>query len=182
MTCFLVWEVQCILISSIGIHITCLALILEREIHWMFAGIVYSQSCAFLFQVNKIRELPDNPSIVATHSDSKEIFIWHFDRQPHRGDKVAASFLFTLHPVAMMWMSFTSKNMVVWLWQWLCWLLTIFSLALADLSSLVVVPLTGHLTYGAIDYTYGAEGWQEALHTWPDIDWSHRECRVCSQY
>lgn len=39
-------------------------------------------------QVNKIRELPDNPSIVATHSDAKEVFVWHFDRQPHRGDKV----------------------------------------------------------------------------------------------
>jgi len=35
-------------------------------------------------EVNKMRELPENPSIVATHSDAKEVYIWHFDRQPNR--------------------------------------------------------------------------------------------------
>lgn len=36
-------------------------------------------------EVNKMRELPENPSIVATHSDAKEVYIWNFDRQPNRG-------------------------------------------------------------------------------------------------
>jgi len=45
--------------------------------------------CGLLLQVNKMRELPENPSIVATHSDAKEVYIWHFDRQPNRAaDKV----------------------------------------------------------------------------------------------
>ena len=45
--------------------------------------------------MNKIREIPQQPSIVATHSDAKEVFLWHFDRQPNRSEHVRASFFAT---------------------------------------------------------------------------------------
>ena len=35
-------------------------------------------------QVNKIRELPGHSDVVVTHSDSKELYVWHTERQPSR--------------------------------------------------------------------------------------------------
>ena len=40
-------------------------------------------------QVNKIRECPQHPSVVVTHTDAPELFAWSTERQPNRqGDKV----------------------------------------------------------------------------------------------
>ena len=40
-------------------------------------------------QVNKIRECPQHPSLVVTHTDSPELFVWSTERQHNRqGDKV----------------------------------------------------------------------------------------------
>lgn len=33
-------------------------------------------------EVNKIRECPLHPQLVATHSDCPEVFVWNMDRQP----------------------------------------------------------------------------------------------------
>ena len=41
-----------------------------------------------LHQVNKIREVPGHADVVVTHSDSKELFVWHTERQPNRKEKV----------------------------------------------------------------------------------------------
>ncbi|XP_065866690.1 WD-40 repeat-containing protein MSI4-like [Euphorbia lathyris] len=35
-------------------------------------------------EVNRIRELPQNSKIVATHTDSPDVFIWDVEAQPHR--------------------------------------------------------------------------------------------------
>lgn len=35
-------------------------------------------------QVNKIREVPGHSDVVVTHSDSKELYVWHTERQPSR--------------------------------------------------------------------------------------------------
>ncbi|WOL09075.1 WD-40 repeat-containing protein MSI4-like isoform X1 [Canna indica] len=37
-------------------------------------------------EVNKIRELPQNSKIVATHTDSPEVLVWDVDAQPDCGD------------------------------------------------------------------------------------------------
>ena len=42
-----------------------------------------------LHQVNKIREVPGHADVVVTHSDSKELFVWHTERQPNRKEKVS---------------------------------------------------------------------------------------------
>ena len=40
-------------------------------------------------QVNKIRELPQHPNVVITHTDAPELFVWSTDQQPNRaGEKV----------------------------------------------------------------------------------------------
>jgi hypothetical protein len=40
-------------------------------------------------QVNKIREIPQHPHLIVTHTDSKETYLWNADKQPHRPrDKV----------------------------------------------------------------------------------------------
>ena len=41
-----------------------------------------------LHQVNKIREVPGHADVVVTHSDSKELYVWHTERQPNRKEKV----------------------------------------------------------------------------------------------
>ncbi|KAG6489282.1 hypothetical protein ZIOFF_050551 [Zingiber officinale] len=39
-------------------------------------------------EVNRIREFPQNSRIVATHTDSPEVFIWDVDAQPDCGDRL----------------------------------------------------------------------------------------------
>ncbi|XP_074578271.1 WD-40 repeat-containing protein MSI4-like [Curcuma longa] len=39
-------------------------------------------------EVNRIREFPQNSKIVATHTDSPEVFIWDVDAQPDCGDRL----------------------------------------------------------------------------------------------
>lgn len=45
-----------------------------------------------LHQVNKIREVPQHADVVVTHTDSKELFVWHTERQPNRKEKVLQLF------------------------------------------------------------------------------------------
>jgi histone-binding protein RBBP4 len=33
-------------------------------------------------EVNKIRELPQHPEIIVTHTDAPELYVWNVDRQP----------------------------------------------------------------------------------------------------
>ncbi|CAL9061141.1 unnamed protein product [Musa banksii] len=42
-------------------------------------------------EVNRIRELPQNSNIVATHTDSPEVLIWDVDAQPDCGDDLGAA-------------------------------------------------------------------------------------------
>ncbi|CAH9083908.1 unnamed protein product [Cuscuta europaea] len=42
-------------------------------------------------EVNRIRELPQNKNIVATHTDSPEVLIWDVEAQPHRHDVPGAA-------------------------------------------------------------------------------------------
>ncbi|GIL85595.1 hypothetical protein Vretimale_13300 [Volvox reticuliferus] len=35
-------------------------------------------------EVNKVRELPQHPEIVVTHTDSPQLYVWNMDRQPDR--------------------------------------------------------------------------------------------------
>lgn len=43
-----------------------------------------------LHQVNKIREVPGHADVVVTHTDSKDLYVWHTERQPNnRKEKVA---------------------------------------------------------------------------------------------
>eukprot|EP00798_Chlamydomonas_sp_ICE-L_P030922 gene30922-35977_t len=35
-------------------------------------------------EVNKIREIPQHPGLVVTHTDSPELFLWNMDKQPSR--------------------------------------------------------------------------------------------------
>ena len=42
-------------------------------------------------QVNKIREVPHHESVLVTHTDQAEVFVWSLERQPNRAsDKVHA--------------------------------------------------------------------------------------------
>lgn len=38
-------------------------------------------------QVNKIRELPQHPNVVITHTDAPELFVWSTDQQPNRASE-----------------------------------------------------------------------------------------------
>ena len=41
-------------------------------------------------QVNKIREVPQHPHIVVTHTDKPQLYVWNLETQPNRAsDKVA---------------------------------------------------------------------------------------------
>ena len=43
-------------------------------------------------QVNKIREVPQHPHILVTHTDAKELYVWNVLTQPNRAfDKVSHS-------------------------------------------------------------------------------------------
>jgi histone-binding protein RBBP4 len=43
-------------------------------------------------EVNKIRELPQFPTIVVTHTDAAELYVWATDKQPDRSqDPVSPS-------------------------------------------------------------------------------------------
>ncbi|MCL7033142.1 hypothetical protein MKW94_028786, partial [Papaver nudicaule] len=42
-------------------------------------------------EVNRIRELPQNMKIVATHTDSPDVLIWDVDAQPNRHAVLGAS-------------------------------------------------------------------------------------------
>uniref|UniRef100_A0A7S3VQR3 Histone-binding protein RBBP4-like N-terminal domain-containing protein n=1 Tax=Dunaliella tertiolecta TaxID=3047 RepID=A0A7S3VQR3_DUNTE len=35
-------------------------------------------------EVNKIREIPQHPGLVVTHTDAPEVLLWNVDKQPHR--------------------------------------------------------------------------------------------------
>ena len=35
-------------------------------------------------QVNKIRELPQHPEVLVTHTDAPELYVWNIDRQPNQ--------------------------------------------------------------------------------------------------
>lgn len=41
-------------------------------------------------EVNKVLDLPHHPSMVATHSDSPDVYVWDFDAQPDRAADLAA--------------------------------------------------------------------------------------------
>ena len=46
-------------------------------------------TCEWLPQVNKIREVPHHESVLVTHTDQAEVFVWSLERQPNRAsDKV----------------------------------------------------------------------------------------------
>jgi hypothetical protein len=34
-------------------------------------------------QVNKIRELPQHPEVLVTHTDAPELYVWNVDKQPN---------------------------------------------------------------------------------------------------
>ncbi|KAL3691523.1 hypothetical protein R1sor_005174 [Riccia sorocarpa] len=42
-------------------------------------------------EVNRIRELPQNSKIVATHTDSREVYIWNLETQPNRATLIGAT-------------------------------------------------------------------------------------------
>ncbi|KAL2622467.1 hypothetical protein R1flu_002672 [Riccia fluitans] len=42
-------------------------------------------------EVNRIRELPQNSKIVATHTDSPEVYIWNLETQPNRATLIGAA-------------------------------------------------------------------------------------------
>ena len=43
-----------------------------------------------LLQVNKIRECPQEPSVLVTHTDAPELYVWSTERQHNRlGDTVS---------------------------------------------------------------------------------------------
>lgn len=43
-------------------------------------------------QVNKIREVPQHPHIVVTHTDKPELYVWNLETQPNRAsDQVSFS-------------------------------------------------------------------------------------------
>ncbi|KAG6543059.1 hypothetical protein Mapa_015555 [Marchantia paleacea] len=42
-------------------------------------------------EVNRIRELPQNSKIVATHTDSPEVYIWNLETQPNRAALLGAN-------------------------------------------------------------------------------------------
>jgi hypothetical protein len=45
---------------------------------------------SLLSQVNKIREVPHHESVLVTHTDQAEVFVWSLERQPNRAsDKVS---------------------------------------------------------------------------------------------
>ena len=47
--------------------------------------------CSSYLQVNKIREVPHHESVIVTHTDSPEVYVWSLERQPNRAsDKVCA--------------------------------------------------------------------------------------------
>lgn len=49
----------------------------------------FSVASLLALQVNKIRECPQHPSVVVTHTDAPQLFVWSTERQPNRqGDKV----------------------------------------------------------------------------------------------
>ena len=48
-------------------------------------------------EVNKLLDIPQHPSIVVTHSDCPDVYVWNFDAQPDRGGALASK-------------SFDSKN------------------------------------------------------------------------
>ncbi len=37
--------------------------------------------------MNKIRELPQHPQIVVTHTDAPELYVWNTDTQPDAGGR-----------------------------------------------------------------------------------------------
>jgi hypothetical protein len=37
-----------------------------------------------LYQVNKIREIPQYPSLIVTHTDAPEVLLWNVEKQQHR--------------------------------------------------------------------------------------------------
>jgi hypothetical protein len=41
-------------------------------------------SCSVPLQVNKIREVPGYESIIVTHTDAPELYVWSLERQPDR--------------------------------------------------------------------------------------------------
>jgi hypothetical protein len=43
-------------------------------------------------QVNKIRECPQHPHIVVTHTDAKELYVWDIEKQPNRATDKVSSF------------------------------------------------------------------------------------------
>eukprot|EP00884_Botryococcus_braunii_P018332 jgi/Botrbrau1/5182/Bobra.0172s0052.1 len=48
-------------------------------------------------EVNKIRELPQNPSIIVTHTDAPELYVWNTERQKNRaGDKKEEKFVLSV--------------------------------------------------------------------------------------
>ncbi|CAM6120600.1 unnamed protein product [Calypogeia fissa] len=42
-------------------------------------------------EVNRIRELPQNSKIVATHTDSPDVYVWNLDSQPNRAPLLGAN-------------------------------------------------------------------------------------------
>ncbi|KAG7669334.1 hypothetical protein Ndes2437B_g05480 [Nannochloris sp. 'desiccata'] len=41
-------------------------------------------------EVNKLLDIPQYPSLVVTHSDTPDVYVWNFDAQPDRGGALAA--------------------------------------------------------------------------------------------
>ena len=53
------------------------------------AFFLHVHTCPHLPQVNKIREIPQHPDLVVTHTDSPEVYLWNMEKQPSRSrDKV----------------------------------------------------------------------------------------------
>lgn len=41
-------------------------------------------------EVNKVREIPQHPSVVVTHTDAPQLYVWNTDTQPHRNAEKGA--------------------------------------------------------------------------------------------
>ncbi len=85
-------------------------------------------------QVNKIREVPHHESVLVTHTDSAEVYVWSLERQPNRAsDKVGlvpahhlqcwhVNLRDCLHSCRRFWqwlLYYTQNSHVMTNWSWL---------------------------------------------------------------
>ena len=60
-------------------------------------------ACEVCMQVNKIREVPQHPHIVVTHTDKPQLYVWNLETQPNRAsDKATLPVLFSNADLALL--------------------------------------------------------------------------------